>query len=324
MKAYYGDNDPFCCQWLRNLIKAGLIADGDVDERSIADVKAKELQGYNQIHLFAGIGGWSLACRLIGWPDAAPIFTGSCPCQPYSCAGSNKGDEDPRNLWPQMYRLARELRPVVIAGEQVENAIGHGWLDGISADLEAENYAVWPAVLGAHSAGAPHIRQRLYWLGNAACTEWRPPTKSGQDERDGNDSGRQKETGGHKLASDKFSGMADFTSLPSSEHGQESRQEMGRKAGPHDASNGGGLNVWAPYFTVYCRDNVYRRYGAEPGAFPLAPRLPRSVGPGSTRSKRMGLLAAKANRACRLRGYGNSIVPEVAGWFLRAFMLCQV
>lgn len=112
---------------------------------------------------FGGIGGWELALRLAGWEW--PCWTGSCPCQPYSAAGKGKGDKDTRNLWPQMYRLIRECHPITVFGEQVASAIGHGWLDGVSADLEREGYAVGSVVLGAHSVGAPHIRQRLYWVG---------------------------------------------------------------------------------------------------------------------------------------------------------------
>ena len=116
MKAYYGDNDPFCCQWLRNLIKAGLIADGDVDERSIADVKAKDLEGRNQVHLFAGISGWELALQLAGWPADRPVWTASCPCQPFSCAGKQKAGNDKRHLWPEVLRLICGCHPNTIFG----------------------------------------------------------------------------------------------------------------------------------------------------------------------------------------------------------------
>ena len=88
-RAYYNENDPAAAAWLRALIKEGLIADGIVDERSITEVRGSDLQGFTQVHLFAGIGGWSLALRLAGVPDAMPegsiLWTGSCPCQPFSC-----------------------------------------------------------------------------------------------------------------------------------------------------------------------------------------------------------------------------------------------
>jgi DNA (cytosine-5)-methyltransferase 1 len=82
--AYYNEIDPFAAQWLRNLIAAGHIAPGDVDERSIEDVHPSDLKPYAQCHFFAGVGVWSYALRRAGWPDDRPVWTGSCPCQPFS------------------------------------------------------------------------------------------------------------------------------------------------------------------------------------------------------------------------------------------------
>jgi len=164
MTAYYNENDPKAAAWLRELIADGLIAQGDVDERSIVDVKGSDLDGYRQVHLFSGIGGWSYALRFAGVADDFPIWTGSCPCQPFSGAGKRLGEKDPRHLWPEMFRLIRECRPDRVIGEQVEAAIRLGWLDGIFGDLEGEGYACGAIILGAHSVGAPHIRQRLYWM----------------------------------------------------------------------------------------------------------------------------------------------------------------
>ena len=68
---------------LRQLIRDGLIAAGDVDERSITEVKADDLKKYTQCHFFAGIGGWSVALRLAMWADDRSVWTGSCPYQPF-------------------------------------------------------------------------------------------------------------------------------------------------------------------------------------------------------------------------------------------------
>ena len=165
MVSYYNEIDPYAAQWLRNLIANKLIADGDVDERSIRDVAAADLHGYTQCHFFAGIGVWSYALRLAGWPDDRPVWTGSCPCQPFSAAGKGKGFDDDRHLWPEFHRLIAECRPPVVFGEQVASKDGLGWLDTVHADLEASGYAVGAADLCAAGIGAPHIRQRLWFVG---------------------------------------------------------------------------------------------------------------------------------------------------------------
>ena len=179
MTAYYNEHEPYAAQWLRNLIAAGHIAPGDVDARDIQEVMPDDLTGYVQCHFFAGLGGFSYALRLAGWPDDRPVWTGSCPCQPFSTAGKRAGTDDPRHLWPSWFRLIRECRPVTALGEQVASAIAHGWLDGVSADLEAEGYTVGAVVLGAHSVGAPHIRQRLWWVAERVGVSDRPGRRSG-------------------------------------------------------------------------------------------------------------------------------------------------
>ncbi|MBF0401652.1 MAG: DNA cytosine methyltransferase [Magnetococcales bacterium] len=167
MTAYYNENNPAMAAWLRALIQRGLVADGDVDERSIEDVSPAELEGYHQHHFFAGIGGWSCALRLAGWPDDRPVWTGSCPCQPFSQAGRRLGFADQRHLWPAWHWLIRQCRPATVFGEQVGRVGGARWLDLVCSDLEALDYACGAAVLPACSVGAPHLRQRIFWVANA-------------------------------------------------------------------------------------------------------------------------------------------------------------
>lgn len=167
MAAYYNELDPYAAQWLRNLICAGLIADGEVDERSIVAVRGDDLRGFDQCHLFAGIGVWSHALRLAGWRDDRHVWTGSCPCQPYSAAGKRKGQADARHLWPEWLRLIREREPTVIFGEQVDDAIGADWLDDVFVSLEALDYACGAVDFPACSVGAPQLRQRVYFVADA-------------------------------------------------------------------------------------------------------------------------------------------------------------
>src|SRR5690606_35379925 len=160
--AYYSEHDPKAAAWLRELISAGHIAPGDVEERSICDVHPSELSGYTQQHFFAGIGGWSYALRLAGWPDSRPVRTGSCPCQPFSAAGKGLAEKDERHLWPVFRDLITFGEPTVTFGEQVASKAGRVWLARVRADLEGLGYAVGAADLCAAGVGAPHIRQRLY------------------------------------------------------------------------------------------------------------------------------------------------------------------
>ena len=162
--AYYNENDPVAVEWLRWLIGQGLIANGWVDERSIVDVEPRDLEGYTQHHFFAGIGGWSLAAGRAGWPDDKPLWTASCPCQPFSVAGKGAGVDDERHLWPHVLRLVSACQPAVLVGEQVAGKAGYGWLDGVRADLAGEGYACRGVDIPACAVDAPHIRQRLYWV----------------------------------------------------------------------------------------------------------------------------------------------------------------
>lgn len=166
---FYNEWDAGAAAWLRELIKAGLIPPGIVDERSITEITPGDLAGFTQCHFFCGIGGWPLALQLAGVPATVPLWTGSPPCQPFSVAGAQVGFDDPRHLAPALLELIAQCRPPVVFGEQVSAAIGKHWLDFIFLDLEAEGYTCGAAVLPAASVGAPHKRDRLFFgaVGNA-------------------------------------------------------------------------------------------------------------------------------------------------------------
>ncbi|ELJ9587984.1 DNA cytosine methyltransferase [Klebsiella pneumoniae] len=165
--AYYNEIDPFAAQWLRNLIAAGHIAPGEVDERSIEDVTPDDLRGFTQCHFFAGIGVWSHSIRLAGWPDDRPVWTGSCPCQPFSAAGKGDGFADERHLWPHFFHLISERRPQHVFGEQVASGNANTWFDLVQADLEGLGYAFGLVPFTSAGIGAPHIRERAYWVAHA-------------------------------------------------------------------------------------------------------------------------------------------------------------
>ena len=173
MSAYYNENNPLAAQWLRALMHHGLIADGHVDERSIEDVTPSDLSGYDQHHFFAGIGGWSYALRLAGWPDDRPVWTGSCPCQPFSAAGKGKGFGDERHLWPAFEWLIRQHGPATVFGEQVARKAGREWLAVVRSDLEASGYAFGASDLCAAGVGAWHERPRHYWVAHSLRVQQR-------------------------------------------------------------------------------------------------------------------------------------------------------
>ena len=160
---YYNDNEIFVVEWLRELIRKGHLPDGHVDDRSILDVSASDIESYVQCHFFAGIGGWSYALRIAGWPDDVPVWSASLPCQPFSQAGKGAGFDDERHLWPSFRRLVEQCRPPAIFGEQVASPLGRAWVSRVFSDLEGMGYAVWCTALPACSVGAPHQRLRLFW-----------------------------------------------------------------------------------------------------------------------------------------------------------------
>lgn len=159
--ALYNEIDEYAAEWIENLIRLGAIAPGIVDRRSIVDICPDELRGFRQVHFFAGIGVWSYSLRRAGVSDDTALWTGSCPCQPFSAAGKGTGVDDERHLWPAFNHHIQACRPPRIYGEQVASKDGLGWLDLVFADLEASDYTVWAVDTPSAGSGAPHIRQRL-------------------------------------------------------------------------------------------------------------------------------------------------------------------
>lgn len=343
--AYYNEIDPYAAQWLRNLIANGHIAPGEVDERSIEDVSPDDLRGFTQCHFFAGIGVWSHSLRLAGWPDDKPVWTGSCPCQPFSAAGKGDGFADERHLWPHFFHLISERRPQHVFGEQVASGNANTWFDLVQADLEGMGYAFGLVPFAAAGIGAPHIRERAYWVANA-CSEYESAAgnetgitarlRSSSTDRLANTGGerlnrvdsllQREESGrvtksvleaaGHSVTGGM--GYADNSRLErhirdDSAAGRERSAGSVTAAGLHSRPlevNG----FWRDADWLLCRDGKWRP--VEPGTFPLvdgaAARLGR-VQPGVAR-------VASSNRVGRLKGYGNAINAQAAAEFIRAYM----
>jgi DNA (cytosine-5)-methyltransferase 1 len=202
VRCYYNEHDKKAAAWLRELMSAGAIAPGEVDERDIFEVRPNDVRGFTQCHFFAGIGGWSYALRLAGWPDERPVWTASLPCQPFSHAGQRRGTKDKRHLWPIFKGLALKCAPPTIFGEQVTSPAGRQWLDRVRADLESMGFAFGAADLCAAGVGAPHRRQRLYWLADADLSgRSKGRRDDGRAERDAEHRGSAGGNVGHALPS---------------------------------------------------------------------------------------------------------------------------
>lgn len=327
MTAYYNEHDLKAAAWLRELIKAGVIAPGVVDERSIEDVQPADLAGFTQCHFFAGVGVWSYALRAAGVSDSARVWTGSCPCQPFSAAGKGGGFADERHLWPAWFHLITQCRPSRVYGEQVASKDGLAWVDLVQADMEGANYTFRPVDLCAAGVGAPHIRQRLWFVADTQLHDGAgrasgahadgalEPHRRGNAvelvdaEREGlalglglpgipggpagTDAGQAAERAGVR-----DDGLGDTASSGWRRHeGQlggvrpEGRLQVG-EGGPAGPTNG----HWRSVDWLLCRDGKWRP--VEPGTFPLAHGAAARVG--------------------RLRGFGNAIVAQVATEFIKA------
>lgn len=294
--AYYNEIDPFAAAWLQNLIDAGCIAPGVVDTRSIEEVTANDLKGFTQCHFFAGIGVWSYALRCAGWPDSRPVWTGSCPCQPFSQSGKRRGFNDPRHLWPTWFYLVSQCRPHVIFGEQVASKDGLTWFDAVQLDLEEAEYAVAVIDLCAAGFGAPHIRQRLFWVADADSQRMETPVECGER-------GRIEFANGCSLIGLAHTDNEQLPlTLPARGHEDISRQwnkNSEALAGSGSDSNASPVNsFWRDADWLFCRDGKWRP--VKPGIKPLVNGAPGRVG--------------------QLRAYGNAIVAPVAETFIRAYM----
>lgn len=304
MSSYYNDNDPKVCEKVRRLIRAGLVPPGEVDCRSIADVRASDLRGFTQQHFFCGILGWPLALQLAGWPESRPIATMSVPCQPYSVAGKGLAQADERHLWPEAFRLIRECRYECAIGEQVKNAIGHGWLDGISADLEGEGYAIGAHVLGAHSIGSPHRRQRIFWVAH--------PERNGRATRSAPEPGHQ---GGRAQPDD---GGSESRLGESNGAGSQQRHETAEGARHWSSIKPAGF--WDDSEWHYCRDGKYRRIPRQPERLLqcVVDELPEEM---DRRAEDGFPLSGKIDgRAGILKVLGNAIIPVLAAEFVKAYL----
>lgn len=377
---FYNELDPGACNWIQNLMNAKLIPKGYLDRRSIKEVDVTErttVQKYTQAHFFAGIAGWPLALQLAGWPEEEKIWSASAPCPPFSSAGKKKACPecsggvlipcpvrsghfvccicqhawfaDERHLWPDFRRLVALHRPSAIIGEQVASKDGLVWFAGIRAGLEALGYAVGGTSMCAPATGAPHIRQRIFWVAVAQPVGQGEGRSSQQEEtRRGGDGPANNSTNSSMAHRDRFRlcGRKEPNEKEPAESQVSRRTDAGRRAGGMGNSFMPGLSfqsrhgqiaggsqpnrpastpsAWSDFYVVECENSKRRRIGTGVGPLDygipakmehLLPRLQKlSEDPGRT------IKIARKNRIAQIKGYGNSIVPQLGALFVRACM----
>jgi len=280
----------------------------------------------NHASLFSGIGGFDLAAEWMGWnnvfnceweefprqvlkhhfPNAIQhgdikeldattyagridILTGGFPCQPYSLAGKRKGKEDERHLWPEMLRVIRECAPRYVVGENVRGLVG--WNGGlvfeeVCADLEAQGYAVQPFLLPACGVGAPHRRDRVWFVAYSERIRLEHGTKQGSPRKG------SRKVGPFLAADIKTNGSFQPTADPSHTRLQGRKVTGSTKKGGQERDEQ----------LARCVCQTWQNFPTVPPVCGGDDGLPKELD---------GITFSKWRRES-IKAYGNAIVPQVA------------
>ena len=215
------------------------------------------------------------------------LLTGGFPCQPFSVAGKRKGAADDRALWPEMLRVIDGAKPAWLIGENVAGIVTME-LDNILSDLEGIGYAAWPLVIPACAVDARHRRDRVWIVAHAIGLRESQSSGSFADER-----GRAGNQGEDVADADEPSRQGNERAERGKQERAEHQQHRGRITQstvcgmadgiPEGLDSGGGFCQW-------------------PEENHETPRVTTGI----------------KHRAHRLKGLGNSIVPQVAEEIIRA------
>lgn len=279
------------------------------------------------LDLFSGIGGFSLGLERAGmetiafceydekcrqvlkkhWPDvpihedvrtldgrqyhgAIELICGGYPCQPFSHAGKRKGKEDDRHLWPEFFRLIREIKPNWVIAENVAGHINMG-LDEVLSDLEGEGYTWQPFIIPACAINAPHRRDRVWIVANHNEL----PGQIGGDDQANEEEGRTGSlVGGECRADDRWKPVPEEDGLLANPQGKQSSPRNNRQK-QGSSSEQGQVQLG--------RDGGRHNFGqwdVEPRMGRVAPRVPGGLD--------------------RLKQLGNAVVPQIVEIIGRAIM----
>ena len=312
--------------------------------------------------LFSGIGGFELAARWCGFTNVfsceiepfnrrvlhhhfpeselhddikemdathyygrVDIISGGFPCQPYSVAGKRLGKEDERHLWPEMLRIIREVAPTYVVGENVRGLVN--WSDGmvfeeVCVDLEAEGYDVQPFILPAAGVGAPHRRDRVWFVAYSSCAGLTTKTERGRQEckRSGSEL--------RSIASPISEvGNATNSQRDGLEHGTERRGvsqsegEARQRVAGHPTAEGENRNATNAKGAGEQRECITqqgqtqfdgRNSGAVPPSFEQFPTFTPVCGGDDGLPTELDGITFPKWRADSIKAYGNAIVPQVA------------
>ena len=261
------------------------------------------------------------------FPERTDLVCGGFPCQPFSQAGKQQAQDDPRHLWPEMFRIIRELRPTWVCGENVTGLVRLG-LDEVLTDLEGEGYATRTFNIPACATGAPHLRQRLWIIAHA----------NSESEPDGAFDGnaRQRQLGfefGGSEATSYDSDPDDHGSHRAKKHKQNTKHRQTELRDKQVCEFGQvGEDVADPKSNF--KDGLSRKPDKEPDQ--RHTRLEPKCGSNGQSGRRPGptladpkctglkqdhwsfepevgrLVNGLPNRVPQLRALGNSIIPQIA------------
>jgi|TARA_R110000744_G_scaffold67558_2_gene137718 DNA (cytosine-5)-methyltransferase 1 len=236
-------------------------------------------------------------------PDPNPdVILGGFPCQPFSVAGKQAAKDDPRHLWPEMFRLIKECRPTWVIGENVTGIVKLG-LDEVLTDLEGEGYATRTFNIPACAVGAPHLRQRV-WIVAHSDSNSEPDVPL-------NDKARQRILGETNYLADSDS---NDRRRRSSAKSQERNPRLEHSGGSERCTKPDPHPTMADPTGIKCKRSSAKRSGQ--GRSEEASRGCRSSSASAnyweTEPQVGRLVDGLSNRVSQLRALGNSIIPQIA------------